>query len=177
MVTGLSSFFWTFYSAMTQYLGLKVNSGEYKLMGLAPYGRPRFLKEINQLIQESFDPLVGIKLNLKYFDFISGKSMVNKKIEDLFEMPIRKPREQVTQFHADIAASTQYVLEKLVLNLLNSLELKFGKFDNLCLAGGVALNCVLNSKLDKNTMERFGFSQQPVMQVVQLGLQWLFILM
>ena len=136
-----------FYSAMTQYLGLKVNSGEYKLMGLAPYGKPLYLNELSKLIQLHVDPLVGIKLNLEYFDFISGQQMVSNKVPKLFKMPVRKANEPITKFHADVAASVQAVLESTVLNLIKSLESTFGKFDNICLAGGVALNCVMNTKV------------------------------
>lgn len=143
-----------FYSTMTQYLGLKVNSGEYKLMGLAPYGKPKYLHQLSKLIELHLNPLIGIKLNLEFFDFISGNKMVSNKISKLFGMPVRKHNEPITQFHADLAASVQAILESSVLQLINSLESNFGKFDNVCLAGGVALNCVLNTKVSNYYNDR-----------------------
>ncbi len=133
------------YSAFTVYAGFKINSGEYKLMGLAPYGIPRFETLV-------FDHLVELKddgsfrLNLEYFDFCTGLKMFNAKFEKLFGEEARRPESKITQHTADIAASIQAVLEKLVLNIVANCKRETGE-DSLCLAGGVALNCVANGKL------------------------------
>lgn len=133
------------YSAFTYYTGFKVNSGEYKLMGLAPYGEPKY----SQLI---FDNLIHLKpdgsfrLNLAYFDYCTGLRMTNGNFEALFDLPARKPDEKLTQVHMDIAASIQAVLDETVLRLTRSLAAET-KAKNLCLAGGVALNCVANGKI------------------------------
>ena len=140
------------YSAFTYYLGFKVNSGEYKVMGLAPYGNPIY----DNLI---FDKLVDVKndgsfrLNQKYFNYLSGLTMVNEKFEKLFNTPRRNENDQLTTFHMDIAASIQSVIEKIVLKITKSLAKEY-KIKNLCLAGGVALNCVANGKiLSQNSYE------------------------
>ena len=137
------------YSAFTYYCGFKVNSGEYKLMGLAPYGKPVY----SDLI---LDNLIDLKddgsfwLNQKYFDYISGLTMTNQKFEDLFNKPARKSEtEKLDQFHMNIAASIQDVLEKVILKITRALSKEY-KIENLCLAGGVALNCVANSKILKD---------------------------
>jgi carbamoyltransferase len=134
------------YSAFTYYLGFKVNSGEYKVMGLAPYGEPRFANVI-------FDRLIDLKadgsfrLNMEYFGYCTGLTMTNARFEDLFGGPVRKDEsELLTQFHMDVAASIQRVTEEIVLRLTRSLAIEYG-VANLCLAGGVALNCVANSKI------------------------------
>jgi carbamoyltransferase len=133
------------YSAFTYYTGFKVNSGEYKLMGLAPYGEPRFVS----LIQ---DKLIDIKddgsfrLNQDYFDYCTGLTMTNARFDALFGQPARKPEQKLTQFHMDIAASIQAVTEEVVLRMTRSLADETG-VRNLCLAGGVALNCVANGKV------------------------------
>lgn len=133
------------YSAMTYYTGFKVNSGEYKLMGLAPYGNPRYA----QLI---FDHLLDLKpdgsfrMNMEYFDYCMGRTMTNAAFDRLFGGPPRKPEEPVEQRHMDLAASVQVVLEEAVLRLTRSLSAETG-MRNLCLAGGVALNCVANGKI------------------------------
>jgi carbamoyltransferase len=133
------------YSAFTYYTGFKVNSGEYKLMGLAPYGEPKYV----QLI---FDKLIHVKpdgsfrLNLEYFDYCTGLRMTNSAFDALFGAPARKPSEKLTQFHMDVAASIQAVLDEIVLRLARSLARETGA-KNLCLAGGVALNCVANGKV------------------------------
>ncbi len=133
------------YSAFTYYTGFKVNSGEYKLMGLAPYGEPRFA----QLIR---DTLIDVKedgsfrLNLDYFDYCTGLTMTNQRFADLFGGPARRADQLLTQREMDIAASIQLVLEEVVLALTRSLAREHG-IANLCLAGGVALNCVANGKL------------------------------
>ena len=133
------------YSAFTYYTGFKVNSGEYKVMGLAPYGEPRYA----QLI---LDNLLDVKpdgsfhLNLDYFDYCTGLTMTNGKFASLFGGPARSPDQLLTQHHMDLAASVQAVLEDVVLRLTRSLAEETGA-TNLCLAGGVALNCVANGKV------------------------------
>jgi carbamoyltransferase len=134
------------YSAFTYYTGFKVNSGEYKVMGLAPYGNPVYKDLIiNKIIDLKEDGT--FKLDQKYFSYTSGLTMTNKKFSELFGHPVRKPdTEELTQFHMDIAASIQAVTEEIVLRLTRSLALEYG-ISNLCLAGGVALNCVANGKV------------------------------
>jgi carbamoyltransferase len=133
------------YSAFTYYTGFKVNSGEYKLMGLAPHGQPRFTDKI-------FDHLLDLKpdgsfrLNMEYFDYCTGLTMTNGRFDALFGDPARKPEELLTQRHMDLAASIQAVLEEVVLRITRSLARETG-IRNLCLAGGVALNCVANGKV------------------------------
>jgi len=133
------------YSAFTSYCGFKVNSGEYKLMGLAPYGEPTY----SQLIK---DNLIDIKadgtfrLNLSYFKYHRGFRMTGRKFHKLFGRPPRKGETELSQFHMDLAASIQQVTEEIVLKLARSLQAETGA-TNLCLAGGVALNCVANGKL------------------------------
>lgn len=136
------------YSAFTYFTGFKVNSGEYKVMGLAPYGEPKYVQQI-------YDNLVDLKedgsyhLNLKYFNYMSGLSMTNDRFDDLFEGPRRKPESPLTQREMDLAASIQVVVEECMLRQANYLHKETG-LDNLCLAGGVALNCVGNGKLLRN---------------------------
>lgn len=133
------------YSAFTYYTGFKVNSGEYKVMGLAPYGSPRFAKQIlDHLIDIKADG--SFRLNLDYFNYCTGLTMTNSKFDTLFEGPRRKPEELLTQRHMDLAASVQVVLEEVVLRMTRTLAAETGK-KNLCLAGGVALNCVANGRL------------------------------
>jgi len=136
------------YSAFTYYTGFKVNSGEYKLMGLAPYGTPIFEKKI-------IDNLIDIKedgsfrLDQTYFNYATGLTMTSKKFHNLFGKEPRNPKtDQLTQFHMDIAASIQKVTEDIMLKIAKSLKKEF-KISNLCLAGGVALNCVANGKILK----------------------------
>ena len=139
------------YSAFTYYLGFKVNSGEYKVMGLAPYGKPKY-KEliIKKLIDLKDDG--SFRLNMKYFNFATGLTMTNKKFSDLFEQKVREPeKELLTQFHMDIAASIQAVTEEIVLKLTKSAANET-KIKNLCMAGGVALNCVANGKILKENI-------------------------
>jgi len=133
------------YSAFTYYNGFKVNSGEYKVMGLAPYGSPRFA---NQILDHLIDlkPDGSFRLNLNYFNYCTGLTMTNGNFDRLFEGPPRKPEELLTQRHMDLAASVQVVLEEVVLRMTRSLADETGA-KNLCLAGGVALNCVANGKL------------------------------
>jgi len=134
------------YSAFTYYTGFRVNSGEYKLMGLAPYGQPKFKDLIlDKLIDLKDDG--SYRLNQAYFNYAAGLTMVNQKFADLFGMPIRKPDiDQLTQFHMDIASSVQAVTEEVVLRMTRSLAEEY-KIPNLCMAGGVALNCVVNGKI------------------------------
>ena len=137
------------YSAFTYYTGFKVNSGEYKLMGLAPYGEPKY-KEliINNLLDLKEDG--SFKLNMKFFNYASGLTMTNKKFSELFGEPVRNPeKDKLTQFHMDIAASIQAVTEEIILKIVKDLVREY-KIKNLCLAGGVALNCVANGKILKN---------------------------
>jgi carbamoyltransferase len=133
------------YSAFTYYLGFKVNSGEYKVMGLAPYGEPKYAKLIR-------DHLIDIRadgsfhLDLSYFDYCTGLRMTNRKFDELLGAPPKKPDEWLTQRHMDLAASIQLVTEHAVTNLVDHAMKAFGT-RNLCLAGGVALNCVANGKV------------------------------
>ena len=133
------------YSAFTYYCGFKVNSGEYKLMGLAPYGEPKYVNKIK-------DNLIDIKedgtfrLDISYFKYHRGFRMTGRKFHKLFGRPPRKGETELTQFHMDLAASIQVVTEEIVLKLAKSLRKETG-IKNLCLAGGVALNCVANGKL------------------------------
>lgn len=134
------------YSAFTYYTGFKVNSGEYKLMGLAPYGEPRYKRKIIDELMDLKDD-GSFRLDMKYFDYCTGLRMTNKKFDALFGQPARDPEtEKLTQFHMDIAASIQAVTEEIVIRLAQSLAKEY-KIPNLCLAGGVALNCVANGKL------------------------------
>ena len=133
------------YSAFTYYTGFKVNSGEYKVMGLAPYGRPKYKDKIlDHLIDVKTDG--SFRLDLSYFDFCTGLTMTNGRFDDLFGAPPRKPDQLLTDFHMDLAASVQAVTDEVVLRLTRSLREKTG-IRNLCLAGGVALNCVANGKV------------------------------
>jgi carbamoyltransferase len=133
------------YSAFTYYAGFKVNSGEYKLMGLAPYGTPKYEKIIrDNLIDLKADG--SFRLNLDYFNYCTGLTMTNGRFDALFGGPPRNPETWLEQKHMDIAASIQAVLEDAVLRLTRSLADETG-MDNLCIAGGVALNCVANGKV------------------------------
>tara|TARA_B110000008_G_scaffold73204_1_gene74337 strand:+ start:4404 stop:6242 length:1839 start_codon:yes stop_codon:yes gene_type:complete len=134
------------YSAFTYYIGFKVNSGEYKVMGLAPYGKPKYKDLImDKLIDLKQDG--SFRLNQSYFNYAAGLTMVNQKFADLFGEPIRKPdTDKLTQFHMNIAASIQEVTEEVVLKMTRSLAKEY-KIQNLCMAGGVALNCVANGKI------------------------------
>ena len=130
------------YSAFTFYTGFKVNSGEYKVMGLAPYGKPRYANLItDKLLLIASDG--SFKLDMSYFDYASGLKMTNKKFDDLFGGPPRKPESEITQREMDLAASIQQVTEQLVSKLARGIANETGE-KNLCLAGGVALNCVAN---------------------------------
>ena len=133
------------YSAATYYTGFKVNSGEYKVMGLAPYGEPKYTKLIlDHLID--LKPDGSFRLDMAYFDYCTGFTMTNDRFAKLFGQPVRSPDQLLTPFHMDVAASIQAVLDEAVLRLTRSLAKVTGS-RNLCLAGGVALNCVANGKV------------------------------
>ena len=136
------------YSAFTYYTGFKVNSGEYKLMGLAPYGKPIFRKIILEKLLDLKDD-GSFKLDMKYFDYATGLKMTNSKFSELFGHPVRNSKKDLlTQFHMDISASIQSVTEEIILKITKNISSKY-KINNLCLAGGVALNCVANGKIIK----------------------------
>ena len=133
------------YSAFTYYTGFKVNSGEYKLMGLAPYGKPIYEEKIKKLIDIKEDG--SFRLDQKYFNYATGLTMTNDKFNTLFGQKRRNPdNEKLTQFHMDIASSIQKVTEEIMIKLAKSIRNEYG-IKNLCLAGGVALNCVANGKI------------------------------
>ena len=139
------------YSAFTYYTGFKVNSAEYKVMGLAPYGEPKYKKII-------YDNLIDVKedgsfrMNMEYFNYATGLTMTNDKFSRLFGKPVRNSeKEPLEQFHMDMASSVQVVIEEIVLKITESLS-KSMSSKNLCLAGGVALNCVANGKILKNNL-------------------------
>ena len=133
------------YSAFTYYAGFKVNSGEYKLMGLAPYGEARYAQRIlDHLIDLKADG--SFRLDLAYFDYCTGLTMTNRRFDELFGGPPRRAEEPLQQRHMDLAASIQAVVEQAVLRMTSSLRQETG-IANLCLAGGVALNCVANGKV------------------------------
>ena len=133
------------YSAFTYYIGFKVNSGEYKLMGLAPYGEPIYQEKIKKIIDIKEDG--SFRLDQKYFNYATGLTMTNENFHILFGHSPRNPiKEEITQFHMDIAASIQKVTEDIMIKLAKSLRNEY-KIKNLCLAGGVALNCVANGKI------------------------------
>lgn len=133
------------YSAFTYFTGFKVNSGEYKLMGLAPYGEPKYvdliLKELIDLKEDG-----SFRLNMRYFDYAVGLTMTNKKFSKLFGGPPRRPETEITEREMDIASSIQAVTEEIILRLVRHVHRKTGA-RNLCLAGGVALNCVANGRV------------------------------
>jgi carbamoyltransferase len=133
------------YSAFTYYTGFKVNSGEYKVMGLAPYGEPRFAKLILEHLVDLKDD-GSFRLDLDYFDYCTGLTMTNARFDALFDGPARKAEALLTQREMDLAASIQAVTEEVVLRLTRSIARETGA-RNLCLAGGVALNCVANGKV------------------------------
>jgi carbamoyltransferase len=133
------------YSAFTYYIGFKVNSGEYKVMGLAPYGEPKYADRILERVVD-VKPDGSFRLDLSHFDYCTGLTMTSGKFHDLFGGPPRRPDELLTQHHMDLAASLQAVTDDVVLRLTRSLREESG-IDRLCLAGGVALNCVANGKV------------------------------
>ena len=133
------------YSAFTYYTGFKVNSGEYKLMGLAPYGSPEYVDKI-------YDHLLDLKedgtfkLDMSYFNYATGLTMTNRKFDALFDGPPRKPESEIAQKEMDIARSIQVVTEEIILRLTKTIQRELG-LEYLCLAGGVALNCVANGRI------------------------------
>jgi carbamoyltransferase len=133
------------YSAFTYYTGFKVNSGEYKVMGLAPYGQPKYAQRILDNVID-LKPDGSFRLDMSYFDYCTGLTMTNGRFAELFGEPVRGPEKLLTDFHMDIAASIQAVLDEAVLRLTRSVAKQTGA-SNLCLAGGVALNCVANGKV------------------------------
>jgi carbamoyltransferase len=144
------------YSAYTYYLGFKVNSAEYKVMGLAPYGEPKYVDKVMETITYSEDG--SFKMNMKYFSYDYGLRMTNKKFEELFGQPTREPESKLEQFHKDVAMSVQVVTEEIVLRMVrHAHELTGSK--NLCMAGGVALNCVANGRVVKETPYKDVFIQ------------------
>ena len=132
------------YSTLTSYLGFRVNSGEYKVMGLAPYGEPRFARQVDRLLRSAPGP--GFELDMDFFDFVAGSRMYSAALVELFGRPPRRTDEALEDFHADVAASLQRALEEV---LLEKAEWLAGEVDseNLAMAGGVALNCVANGRL------------------------------
>jgi carbamoyltransferase len=138
------------YSAFTYYTGFKVNGGEYKLMGLAPYGNPIYEKKIKKLVDIKDDGT--FRLNQEYFNYATGLTMTNDKFSKLFgQKPRDANNEELTQFHMDIAASIQKITEEIMIKLAYSVSKEY-KIKNLCLAGGVALNCVANGKILKENI-------------------------
>ncbi len=138
------------YSAFTYYTGFKVNSGEYKLMGLAPYGNPIHVDKIKELIDIKDDG--SFRLDQKYFNYATGLTMTNHHFHDLFGSPPRDPqKDKINQFHMDIAASIQRVTEEIMIKLAKAIRKEYG-IKNLCMAGGVALNCVANGKILKENI-------------------------
>ena len=133
------------YSSFTYYVGFKVNSGEYKLMGLAPYGEPRYADTIKEKLITSSDD-GSCQLNMSYFDFATGLKMTNKKFDALFGGPARNSEDRLTQRDMDLAASVQRVTEEIIISMAKNIAKETNE-KNLCLAGGVALNCVANGVL------------------------------
>lgn len=138
------------YSAFTYYTGFKVNSGEYKLMGLSPYGEPNYVNIIlNEIVDVKDDG--SIRLNMKYFNYCTGLTMTNENFNKLFGNPPRKSETKITQFYCDVASSIQKITEMIIMNMVRHIK-KETNLDYLCLAGGVALNCVANGKILKENL-------------------------
>jgi len=137
------------YSAFTYFTGFRVNSGEYKLMGLAPYGEPKYVDLILDKLLD-LKPDGTFRLDMRYFNYCTGLTMTNARFDELFGGPPRKPESDVTQREMDIAASIQKVTESVVLKLANTIHSETGE-ENLCLAGGVALNCVANGRIQRES--------------------------
>ena len=135
------------YSAFTYYTGFEVNGGEYKLMGLAPYGTPKYKDIITENLIDTCED-GSFSLNMKYFNYTTGLTMINKNFEKLFGKKTRKKDSQIEKFHMDVASSIQVVTEDIILKIVKNLKKKYN-LANLCLAGGVALNCVANGKIIK----------------------------
>jgi carbamoyltransferase len=132
-----------FYSAITGYLGFEVNEGDYKVMGLAPYGEPEYVEQIRQLVEVTSEG--QYRLNMKYFGFLTAECMYTDELVSLLGQPPREPESDLTQYHMDVAKSAQIVLEEILLEKTRYLHTKFPS-DNLCMAGGVALNVVANGR-------------------------------
>lgn len=132
------------YSTLTSYLGFKVNDGEYKVMGLAPYGEPRYVDQVRKLVTRG--EAGQYSLNLEYFDFMKRDRMYSDRLIELFGAPARLPESEISQFHQDVARSIQWVLEEILLDQVTYLHGRVPS-RNLCMAGGVALNCVANSRI------------------------------
>ena len=132
------------YATVTSYLGFRVNGGEYKVMGLAPYGQPRYVDQICQLVGMGSDGQFA--LNLRYFDFLTGRRMFSPQLCELFGRPPRVAESPIEPFHHDVARSLQLVLEEILLEKVGYLHRRVGS-ENLCMAGGVALNCVANGRI------------------------------
>jgi carbamoyltransferase len=144
------------YSALTSFLGFSVNDGEYKVMGLAPYGSPNYVKEMYSLIEM---PVEGhYRLNLKYFNFASSECMYSGAMQELFKHKPRSRNEEITSFHRDVARSLQFVLEEVLLEMSRYLHRQVSSV-NLCMAGGVALNCVANTRILRDGPFRHLFVQ------------------
>ena len=137
------------YTSFTYYLGFKVNSGEYKVMGLAPYGKPIYYEKIKEFILDLKDD-GSFVVDQSFFKYATGLKMISEKFEKLFGKKTRLPSEKIEQFHMDIAASVQKITEKIVIKICQNIYAEQKK-DNLCLSGGVALNCVANGKILQNT--------------------------
>ncbi len=137
------------YSAFTYFAGFRVNSGEYKLMGLAPYGEPTYASRIREKLIDVRDD-GSFRLDLSYFNYLGGLTMTNEKFHQLFDGPPRQPESQITRREMDVARSIQVVTEEIVIKLARSAGRRSGT-KNLCLAGGVALNCVANGKILENS--------------------------
>ena len=138
------------YSAFTFYIGFKVNSGEYKLMGLAPYGDPKYINIIKDKIVNISDD-GSFWLDMTYFDYATGDRMTSSKFHNLFGAEPRVPESQITQKHIDIAASIQKVIEEIILKIVRNISKDTGE-KNLCMAGGVALNCVSNEAIKRSDL-------------------------
>ena len=145
-----------FYSALTAFLGFKVNSGEYKVMGLAPYGKPSYKKNVQQLV--SYDDNGHFQLNLKYFDYVHNEIMFTREMAKLFNLSPREPESYISQEYMDLACSLQEVLEDILVAQAKYIK-KITNTQNLCLAGGVALNCVANSAIYKTGLFKQIFVQ------------------
>ena len=141
------------YSAFTYYCGFKVNSGEYKLMGLAPFGEPKYVKLIKDNLID-IKPDGSFRLDQSFFDYSTGFQMTSKKFDKLFGKPARNAESSISQFYMDIASSIQNVTEEVLLMMLKSLKHEY-KIENLCMAGGVALNCVANGLIKKKLFKNF----------------------
>ncbi len=159
------------YSSFTYYCGFKVNSGEYKLMGLAPYGNPIYVEKIKEnLIDIKEDG--SFRLNMSFFKYHRGFRMTSKKFNSLFGQMPRKSESELKQFHMDIAASIQKITEEIVLKIARALREETG-IKNICLGGGVALNCVANGELlQKKFLKKFGYSLLVEMQALHWELHF-----